>query len=160
LQVNQQAKPKIQKLCKMSEEKIELVKAEVQRLLDVRFIREVRYPQWLANIVIVHKKNLKWRMCTYFTDLYKCCPKVDFPLTRIDKIIDSAAGCEIMVLLDYFLGYYQIWLHKEDEKKTIFITPFGAYCYLRMLEGLRNTGPMFYRMTKAALKDQFSKNVL
>jgi hypothetical protein len=59
LQVNQQAKPKIQKLRKMSEEKIELVKAKVQRLLEVRFIREVRYPQWLANIVIVHKKEFK-----------------------------------------------------------------------------------------------------
>jgi hypothetical protein len=59
LQVNQQEKPKIQKLRKMSEEKIELVKAKVQRLLEVRFIREVRYPQWLANIVIVHKKEFK-----------------------------------------------------------------------------------------------------
>jgi hypothetical protein len=57
LQVNPHVKPKKQKLHKMSEEKIEAAKAEVQRLLDIGFIREVRYPQWLANIVIVHKKN-------------------------------------------------------------------------------------------------------
>jgi hypothetical protein len=60
LQVNPHAKPKNQKLHKMSEEKIEAAKAYVQRLLDARFIREVRYSQWLASIVIVRKKNRKW----------------------------------------------------------------------------------------------------
>jgi hypothetical protein len=106
LQINPNAKPKKQKLRKMLEEKIEVVKAEVQRLLDARFIREVRYPQWLANVVMVCKKNGKWRMCTYFTDLNKCCPKDDFPLARIDRIVDSVAGCDIMALLDCFSGYH------------------------------------------------------
>jgi hypothetical protein len=109
---------------------------------------------------MVRKKNGKWRMCMNFIDLNKWCPKDDFPLTRIDKIIDSAAGCEMMMLLDCFSGYHQIWLCKEDEEKTSFITPFGTFCYLRMPEGLRNVGPTFYRMTKAALKDQVDKNVL
>jgi hypothetical protein len=59
-----------------------------------------------------------------------------------------------------FLGYHQIWLRKEDDEKTSFITPFGTYCYLRMPEGLHNTGPTFCRMTKAALKDQVDRNVL
>jgi hypothetical protein len=54
-------------------------------------------------------------MCTYFTDLNKCCPKDDFPLARIDKIVDSTAGCEIMALLDCFLGYHHGWLCEEDE---------------------------------------------
>jgi hypothetical protein len=53
---------------------------------------------------MVHKKNGKWRMCTDFTDLNECCPKDDFPLIRIDKIVDSAAGCEMVALLDYFLA--------------------------------------------------------
>jgi hypothetical protein len=60
LQVNATMKPKKQKLCKMSEEKIEVVMDEVQHLLDTGFIREVTYPQWLANIVMVCKKNEKW----------------------------------------------------------------------------------------------------
>jgi hypothetical protein len=132
----------------------------VQRLLDSRFIREVRYPQWLANIMMVCKKNRKWKMCTDFTDLNKCYPKDDFPLTRIDQIIDSAAGYDMMALLDYFLGYHQILLRREDEEKTSFITPFGMYCYMRMPEGLRNAGPTFCRMTKATLKDQVGRNVL
>jgi hypothetical protein len=99
-------------------------------------------------------------MCIDFTDLNKCCPKDDFPLTRIDQIIDSASGYDIMALLDYCSGYHQIWLHKEDEEKTNFITPFGTYCYMRMLEGLHNAGSTFCRMTKAALKDQVDRNVL
>jgi hypothetical protein len=98
-------------------------------------------------------------MCTYFTDLNKCCPKDDFPLTRIDQIVDSTANCDIMALLDYFLGYHQIWLCREDEEKTSFITSFGTYCYMRMLEGLRNVGPIFCRMMKAAVKDQVGRNV-
>jgi hypothetical protein len=99
-------------------------------------------------------------MCTDFTDLNKRCPKDDFPLTRIDKIIDSAVGCEMMALMYCFLGYHQIWLHREDNEKTSSITPFGTYCYLRMPESSRNTGTTFCRMMKAALKDQVGRNVL
>jgi hypothetical protein len=143
----------------MSDEKVATVKAEVQRLLDAGFIREVQCPSWLANAVMVNKKNVKWRMCTYFTDLNKCCPKDDFPLSRIEKVVDSTARCETMALLDCFSGYHQIWLRKEDEEKTSFITPFNTYCYLRMLEGLKNASPTFYRMTKAILKDQMQRNV-
>jgi hypothetical protein len=60
LHVNPHVKPKKQKLCKMSEDKVEAAKAKVQWLLDARFIREARYPQCLANVMMVHKKNRKW----------------------------------------------------------------------------------------------------
>jgi hypothetical protein len=66
----------------------------------------------------------------------------------------------MMAWLDYFSRYHPIWLHTEDEEKTSFITPFGTYCYLRMREDLRNVGPTFCRMTKAALRDQVGRNVL
>jgi hypothetical protein len=88
-------------------------------------------------------------MCIDFTNLNKCCSKDDFPLSGIDKVVDSTAGCETMALLDCFFRYYQIWLCKEDEKKTSFITPFGTYCYLRMPEGLKY----------AILRYQMQKNV-
>ena len=57
---------------------------EVDKLLEDDFIREVFYPDWLANVVMVKKSNSKWRICIYFTDLNKACPKDSFPLTRID----------------------------------------------------------------------------
>jgi hypothetical protein len=71
LQVSPTMKPRKQKHRKMSEEKVEVTKVEVQRLLDAGFIKEVTYPQWLANVVMVRKKNAKWMMCTDFTDLNK-----------------------------------------------------------------------------------------
>jgi hypothetical protein len=144
----------------MAEEKVEAAKAEVRRLLNACFIREVTYTEWLSSVIMVKKKNGKWRMCTDFTDLNKCCPKDDFPLSRIDQIIDSTAASEMMALLDCFSGYRKIWLCAEDEEKTNFITSFGTYCYLRMPEGLRNVGPTFCRMMKAVLKDQVDRNVL
>jgi hypothetical protein len=53
------------------QKRVEAVKVEVQRLLDAGFIKEVVYPQWLANVIMVRKKNGKWRMCKDFTDLNK-----------------------------------------------------------------------------------------
>jgi hypothetical protein len=87
--VNPSARPRNQSLHKMSDEKATAAKVEDQRLLDAGFIREVYYLGWLTNVVMVKKKNGKWRMCTDFTDLNKCCPKDDFLLTRIDKVVDS-----------------------------------------------------------------------
>jgi hypothetical protein len=160
LQASSDAKPKKQKLHKMADKKIQAAKGEVQRLLDAGFIREVTYPKWLSNVVMVKKKNGKWRMCMDFTYLNKCCLKDDFPRARIDQIVDSAVASEIMAMLDYFSGYHQIWLRPKDEEKTSFITPFGTYFYCKMSEGLRNAGPTFCKMTKAALKDQIGRNVL
>jgi hypothetical protein len=109
---------------------------------------------------MVKRKNGKWRMCMDFTDLNKCCPKDNFPLTRVDQIVNSTVASEMMAPLDCFYGYHQIWLRPEDEEKTRFITPFRTYCYLRMLEGLHNAVPTFYRMMKATLKDEVGRNVL
>jgi hypothetical protein len=99
-------------------------------------------------------------MCIDFTDLNKACPKDEFPLTRIDSLIDVACTSELMSLLDCYSGYHQIWMKKEDEPKTIFITPSGTYCYLRMLEGLKNARGSFSRMTSKVLCAQIGRNVL
>jgi hypothetical protein len=88
----------------MAKEKVQAAKAEVQRLLSAGFIRDMTYPEWLSNVIMVKKKIEKWRMCTDFTDLNKCCPKDDFPLARIYKIFDSAIASEMMALLDCFFG--------------------------------------------------------
>jgi len=144
----------------MSEDRAEGAKAEVTRLLQAGVIREIDYPEWLANVVMVKKHNGKWRMCIDFTDLNKACPKDEFPLPRIHTLVDAAAGSEMMSLLDCYSGYHQIWMRKEDEPKTSFITPFGTYCYLRMPEGLKNAGGSFSRMTLAVVKGQLGRNIL
>jgi ribonuclease HI len=99
-------------------------------------------------------------MCIDFTDLNKACPKNEFPLPRIDSLVDAAATSELMSLLDCYSGYHQIWMKKVDELKTSFITPSGTYCYLRMPEGLKNAGGSFSRMTAKVLHSQIGINVL
>jgi hypothetical protein len=90
-------------------------------------------------------------ICVDFTDLNKACKKDPFLLPRIDTSVDKAAGRQRFSLLDCVLGYYQIWLKKEDEEKTSFTTPFGTYCYTRMPEGLKNAGATLARMTKRSI---------
>jgi hypothetical protein len=127
--------------------------------LEARFIEPIAYPTWLANVVMVQKKSGKWRMCIEFTSLNKDCPKDNFPLPRIDKIVDSAAGCEVMSLLDCFSGYHQISMKEEDKASTSFITPFGTYYFVRMPEGLKNAGSTFSRLTKKVLESHVDHNI-
>jgi hypothetical protein len=144
----------------MSEDRILTAKAKVQRLLDANVIREVKYLEWLANVVLVPKKNGKMRMCIDFTDLNKACKKDPFPLPRIDASVDKAATCRRFSLLDCFSNYHQIWLKKEDQEKTSFTTPFNTYCYIRMPKGLKNASSTFARMTAAVLGKQFLRNII
>jgi hypothetical protein len=160
LNVDPAVRPRKQKLRKMSDDKAKGARNEVKRLLSARVIREVTYPEWLANTVMIKKANGKWRMCIDFTDLNKACPKDEFPLPRIDSLVDAAATSELMSLLDCYLGYHQIWMKKEDEPKTSFITSSGTYCYFRMPEGLKNARGSFSRMTSKVLSTQIGKNVL
>ena len=88
LDVNKNHPPIKQKLRKMSKERKQVTKTEVQRLLDAGVIRPVKYPTWLSNVVLIKKKNGKWRMCVDFTSLNKAYPKADFPLLRISTLID------------------------------------------------------------------------
>jgi hypothetical protein len=102
LETDEKIPLKKQRLRKMSEEKVKAVEAEVQRLQDAKVTREVLYPLCLANTVPVKKKNKKWRMCVDFTDLNMACKKDDFPLERVDKIVNDAANSEMLSLLDMF----------------------------------------------------------
>ena len=83
-------------------------------MLEVDFIREVFYPDWLANVVMVKKSNGKWRMCVDFTDMNKACPKDSFPLPRINQLVDSTAGHKLLSFMDAFSGYNQILIDKDD----------------------------------------------
>jgi hypothetical protein len=157
--IDPSVRPKKQRLRKMSDEKTKAAKAEVHHLLEANFIELVAYPMWLANVVMVQKKSSKWRMWIDFTSINKACPKDNFPLPRINKIIDSAGGCEVMSLLDCFSSYHQICMKEEDKASTSFITPFGMYYFIRMPDGLKNVGSTFSRLTKTVLESQVGQNI-
>jgi hypothetical protein len=80
-------------------------------------------------------------------------------LPRIDQIIDSTAGCDLLCFLDCYSGYHQIAIKEEDQEKTAFITSFGAYCYTTMYFGLKNAGATYQRAIQACFKRQLNKNV-
>jgi hypothetical protein len=134
-----------QRLRRFDEEQHRAIGVELRKLLEAGFIKEVFHPTWLANPVLVKKKNGKWQMCVDYTSFNKACPKVHFPLPRIDQIVDLIAGCELLCFLDAYSGYHQIKMKESDQLATSFITPFGMFCYVTMPFGLRNAGATYER---------------
>ncbi|KAJ9697179.1 hypothetical protein PVL29_009102 [Vitis rotundifolia] len=121
--------PSIQKLRRLHPRWSLQVKEEIQKQLSVGFISVVEYPEWLANVVPVPKKDGKVRVCVDFRDLNKASPKDDFPLPHIDLLVDNTAGHSMLSFMDGFSGYNQILMAPEDMEKTAFITEWGTYCY-------------------------------
>jgi hypothetical protein len=128
-------------------------------LLDVSFIKEVYHPNWLTNAILVPKKNKEWRICVDYTDLNKACKKDPFGLPWIDKVVDSTVGCSLLSFLDCYSGYHQIPLKVEDQIKTSFITPFGAFCYITMPFRLKSAGATYQRGIQRCLYSQLGRNV-
>jgi len=140
-------------------ERNQAIAEEVEKLLKAGFIREVDYPEWLANVVLVKKFNGKWRMCVDFTDLNKACSNDSFPLPRIDLLVDSTSGHELLSFMDAFSGYNQIYMEEADQEKTSFITDRGLYCYKMMPFGLKNAGATYQRLVNRMFRSQIGKNV-
>lgn len=166
INVDPRAKPVKHTVRRTSDEKRKVIGDEVAKLLAAGFIMEILYPDWLANPVLVEKKKGEnpnipklWRMCIDYTNLNKECPKDPFPLPRIDQVIDSTAGCELLSFIDAYSGFNQIPLYPPDQIKTAFITPHGAYCYVTMPFGLKNAGATYQRCMQRCLHDQIGKNV-
>jgi hypothetical protein len=105
------------------------------KLLNAGYIREVFHPECLANLVLIKKKNKKWRICVHCTGLNKACPKDLFPFPRIDQVVVSTAGCETLYFLDAYSGYHKIAMCIADQLASSLFTPFG----------LRNPGATFQR---------------
>ena len=85
---------------------MEICTAEIQNICtEADFIREFFYSDCLANVVMVKKSNGKWRMCVNYIDLNKVCPKDNFPLPRIDQLVDLIVGHKLLSFVDAFSGY-------------------------------------------------------
>ena len=87
MQVNL-CKANTQGVTRYTPEKRAAIQDEINRLLKADFVREVPFPEWLANPIMVKKPNGTWRICVDYTDLNKACPKDEYPLLRIDQIVD------------------------------------------------------------------------
>ena len=146
LNVNPFFKPVKQKKKRFTPERQKAINEEVDKLLQADAIKEVEYPEWLANVFLIKKANGKWRLCIDFTDINRACPKDSFPLSRIDLIVDATTSHEILSFMDAFSSYNHISMDPNDQEKTSFVTGQGTYCYWVMPFGLKNVGATYQRL--------------
>ena len=154
LNVSPSFKPVKQKRRSFAPDRQKAINEEVGKLLQAGAIREVEYPEWLANVVLVKKANGKWRLCIDFTDINRACPKDSFPLLRIDLIVDATAGHELLSFMDAFSSYNQISMDLDDQEKTSFVTGQGTYCYRVMPFGLKKAGATYQRLVNRMFQKQ------
>ena len=152
-------KPVRQRVRRFHPNRHQVIQAEVDNLLKAGFIREVRYPEWLANVVVVPKKGGKWRVCVDYTDLNDACPKDNFPLPRIDQIVDASSGHGMLSFLDSFSGYHHIPMHPLNAVKTAFITPHGLFYYNVMPFGLKNARATYQRLVTKIFRPLLRKTM-
>ena len=127
-----------QKLRRLRTEWLLKIKEEVTKQLKVRFIKPMHQAEWIANVVLIPKKNGKVRMCVDFRDLNKAFPKDDFSLPHIDVLVDNMTKGALMSSMNGFSGYNQIKMAPKDMTKTTFTMEWGIYCSTVMPFGLKN----------------------
>ncbi|XP_058180145.1 uncharacterized protein LOC131298686 [Rhododendron vialii] len=159
LNVDPTRKSVIQKVQHSSPLHVEAVVKEVEQLLTAGAIREVLYPTWLANTVVVPRKNGKLRVCVDYMNLNDACPMDRFPLLRIEQMVDATTGYERLSFLDAYRSYHQIAMHLDDQEKTAFITPRGVYCYKVVPFGLKNAGATYQRTIMMLFGKQIGKTM-
>jgi hypothetical protein len=131
----------------------DIVKEELQKLLQSNLIYPISYSQWVSPLVIVPKKNGKRRICVDFWELNKATHRDYFPLPFIDQVLDTLSGKKYFSFLDGFSGYNQIQIAPEDQEKTSFTYPWGNYAYRVLLFGLCNAPTTFQRFVLAIFSD-------
>ena len=143
LPLREECMPVKQKLRKVKPEMLLKIKEEVKKQLDAGFLEVAKYPQWVANIVPVPKKDGKVRMCVDYRNLNRASPKDNFSLPHIDTLVDNTAKHSLFSFMDGFSGYNQIRMAQEDMEKTTFLTMWGTFCYKIMPFGLKNAGAIY-----------------
>ncbi|KAG9458135.1 hypothetical protein H6P81_002643 [Aristolochia fimbriata] len=124
------------------------IEKEVDKLLKANFIREVKYPSWIANIVSVKKKNGQIRVCVDFRDLNKAFPKDDFPLPITELMVHTTTWHEALSFMDRSSSYNQIRMDPKYEEMMAFYTPKGIFCYKVISFGMKNVVAKYKRATQ------------
>eukprot|EP00253_Pinus_taeda_P021433 PITA_21433 len=138
-------KPFKQKLRQINPLLLPSIEKEVKKLLGDKIIVPLRYSDWVANLVPVRKKNGEIRLYVDFRNLNRASLKDNYPLPKMDHVLQKVIRSFRMSMLDGFSGYNQVAVDREDQKKTTFKTPWGTFMYARMPFGLMNAGATFQR---------------
>ncbi|XP_073033923.1 uncharacterized protein [Primulina eburnea] len=133
-------------------EKDKVYDEQVRDLQQAGHIREIQFLTWLSNVVLVPKATEKWKMCVDFRYLNKACTKDHYPLPRIDQLMDSTFGYELLSFMDAYQEYNQIPLAKNDQDKDSFITSGGTIFYVVMPFRLKNAKVTYQRLMNKVLR--------
>ena len=156
LPLREECAPIKQKLRRVKPEMLLKIKEEVKKQLDAGFLEVSKYPQWVANIVPIPKKDGKVQMCVDYRDLNRASPKDNFSLPHIDTLV---AKHLLFSFMDGFSGYNQIRMALKDTKKTTFLTMWETFCYKVMPFGLKNAGTIYQRVMVTLFHDMMHKEI-
>jgi len=140
--IKEDCKPVRQPQRRMNPALKDIVKEELQRLLDAGFIYPISDNEWVSPLVLVPKKNGKWRICVDYRELNKATKKDHFPLLFINQVLDGLAVKKLFSFLDGFSRYNQIQISPEDQDKTTFTCPWGTFAYQVLPFGLCHLLPL------------------
>jgi hypothetical protein len=121
-------RPFQQRARQMRTKVLEEVKKEIEKMLEVGFIRLCRYIEWISSIVPIQKKDGRWRVYVDFRDLNRATPKDEYPMPVTEMLINTATGNKILSFMDGNVGYNQIFMALEDIHKTTFRVPGSWDC--------------------------------
>jgi hypothetical protein len=154
-------RPFQQRARQMKAEVLEEVKKEVEKMLEVGFIRTCRYAEWISSVVPVQKKDGRWQVCVDFRDLNRATPKDEYPMLVAETLINAAARHKMLSFMDGNAGYNQIFTAPEDIHKTAFRVPgaVGLFEYVVMTFGLKNAGATYQWAINYMFHDLISKLV-
>jgi len=134
-----------QKLRRINPKLFPSIEKEVNRLYKYGIIVPIHFSEWLSNLVLVRKKTEEIRLSIDFTNLNKVSLKDNYPLSKMDHVLQRVVGSFRMSLVDRYSGYNQILVHRGDQLKTTFKTPQGTFMYSKIPFGLKNVGVPFQR---------------
>jgi hypothetical protein len=138
---------------------MEIFKEELHKLLDIDFIYPISDSRWVSPLVIIPKKNGKWRIYVDYRELNKATHKYHFPLPFIDQVLDALVGNKLFSFLNGFSGYNQIQISLEDQYKTTFTCPWGTFSYRVFPFRLCNSPATFQRTILSIVSNLISEGL-
>jgi hypothetical protein len=153
-------KPFKHKLRRINPLLLPLIEKEIKKLFEAKIIVSLRFSKWVENLVPVRKKSGEIILCVDFRNLNKVSLKDNYPLPKMDQILQKVVGSQKISMLDGFSGYNQIMLHPDEQEKTAFTTPWGTFMYAKMPFGLMNAGATFQRAMDIDFADEKDKFIV
>ena len=137
-----------------------MIEKDIKKMYDAKIIVPLSYSKWVSNIVPTRKKIGEIGLCIDFRNLNKVSLKDNYPLPKMDHILQKVAGSSRISLLYGFLGHNQVLVHPGDQDKTTFISPWGTFRYVKMHFGLMNVGATFQREMDISFADEIGRFIV